>query len=204
MKIKLPNLFIVGAAKAGTTSLYEYFKQHPQIFMVESDLQKEPSYFCSLVKPSKKYKYYLSLFEKATENHVRIGEASTSYLTCPESALRIKEYENKNNLDCRIIIMLRNPVDRAYSLYNWMTQSGYEWCGSFEKALRIEKKDNQIRLLFSDGAYVNSAFKELFSGGLSFEPAYIGIFALKGFTEEAGIIPVRISYFSLSHDNCSP
>jgi hypothetical protein len=71
-------------------------------------------------------------------------------------------------------------------------------------ALRVEKKGNQIRLLFSDGAFANSAFKELFSGEFNFEPAYVGIFALKGFTGNDGIMPVRISYFSLNSENCTP
>lgn len=66
-----------------------------------------------------------------------IGEASTPYLTSPESPARIK----KMIPDAKFIIMLRNPADRAYSLYNWMTREGYEWISSFEKALEVEMTD---------------------------------------------------------------
>jgi hypothetical protein len=128
-----PNFFIVGAAKSGTTSLWMYLKQHPNIFMPETINLKEPSYFCNLYG-IKDYSKYLSIFEKA-KGVKAIGEASTPYLSSPESANWIKQEYPLS----KIIIILRNPVKRAYSLYNWMISEGYEWIFPFEKALEIEE-----------------------------------------------------------------
>ena len=65
-----------------------------------------------------------------------LGDASTAYLTEPSAAQRIHQY----NPEAKIIVVLRNPVDRAYSLYNWMVQEGYEWAPTFHKALELEEK----------------------------------------------------------------
>lgn len=129
-----PNFFVVGAAKSGTTSLWMYLKQHPDVFMPETINLKEPAYFCHLYGV-KDYKKYISIFEKA-KGIKAIGEASHAYLSSPESASWIKEF----NPLAKIIIILRNPVERAYSLYNWMISEGYEWVFPFEKALAIEEK----------------------------------------------------------------
>ena len=109
----LPNFFIVGAAKSGTTSLAEYLKQHPEIFMSEF---KEPHYFLPEGAMASNYygtwDNYMSLF-KDVRNEKAIGEASTGYLYYPESARMII-----NRIpDAKIIISLRNPVEMAFSLY---------------------------------------------------------------------------------------
>lgn len=113
-----PNLFIVGAARAGTTSLYFYLSQHPEIFMSP---MKEPHFF-SRIRPDPRfnlfYPYidddatYLELFAGAAGAKVR-GEASPSYLWVPDAAKRIKAASP----EARIIIILRDPVGRAYSHY---------------------------------------------------------------------------------------
>jgi len=120
-----PNLFIIGAARAGTTSLYNYLSQSPEIFM---SYVKEPHYFSSLFidyeellrKPQKGKHYhtlffpddesYLSLFDEAV-HFKRIGEASPSYLY-DEGAPRLIK---KNVPDAKLIALLRDPVERAYS-----------------------------------------------------------------------------------------
>lgn len=127
---KYPSFFIVGAARSGTTSLWMFLKQHPDIFMPR--VVKEPSYFCDIYG-YKNFDKYLRLFTDAN-NEKAIGEASTPYLTSPESPTRIREFYPS----AKIIVILRNPVDRAYSLYNWMIREGYEWETSFEKALAVE------------------------------------------------------------------
>jgi hypothetical protein len=115
-----PNFFIVGAAKAGTTSLYAYLRQHPEIFMPED--VKEPHYFAE-VRPSRAQRYaspvyisdrdaYLRLF-RAGKHHRAIGEASPSYLWCEDAPARIHAVAP----EARIIITLRDPVERAYSHY---------------------------------------------------------------------------------------
>ncbi len=128
-----PNLFIVGAARSGTTSLWQYLKQHPNVFMPEDELYKEPAYF-SVKGCDVGYKRYLDIFNGVDKLHKWIGEASTAYLTDWTSSKRLYEF----NPNAKIIILLRNPADRAYSMYNWMVQEGYEYAESFEKALELE------------------------------------------------------------------
>ena len=110
-----PNLFLVGAQKSGTTSLYEYLKMHPQIFM--SPL-KEPHFFSQdRVNVDRDFMVtqecdYLRLFEGG-ETFQYIGEASQSYLWHSEVPHRIKD----KSPDAKIIIILRDPVERAFSHY---------------------------------------------------------------------------------------
>jgi hypothetical protein len=113
-----PNLFIVGAAKAGTTSLYHYLAQHPDIYMAPV---KEPHFF-SRIRPAPELEaffphvsdeaVYLALFANAHAESVR-GEASTSYLSHPDVADAIWQ----KRPEAKIVIMLRDPVERAYSNY---------------------------------------------------------------------------------------
>ena len=126
-----PNFFIVGAGKSGTTSLWVYLTQHPEVYMHPTI--KEPSFFCNLCGCCD-YNTYLRLFADVQDEKA-IGEASHAYLTSPESAAWIQ----KVYPEAKIIIILRNPIDRAYSLYNWMIREGYEWIYPFEKALIAEK-----------------------------------------------------------------
>jgi hypothetical protein len=128
--VQCPDFFICGAAKSGTTSLFQYLGQHPDVF---TPTQKEPGYFSQL-RPLRNTKEYLDIFGEASENQL-VGEASTAYLTSPDSAYRIAEAIP----DAKIIIMLRNPADRAYSLYRWMTKEGYDYARSFKEALRLEE-----------------------------------------------------------------
>lgn len=131
-----PNFFIVGAAKSGTTTLYDYLKGHPEVFMPKDDLHKEPSHFSNLITWYKKPEKYFPLFNDAKPQQRWIGEASTAYLSDPSAAANIHKY----NPNARIIIILRNPADRAYSMYCWMVQEGYEYVSSFERALSIEER----------------------------------------------------------------
>jgi hypothetical protein len=113
-----PNFFIVGAPKAGTTSLYAYLAQHPEVFM---PAVKEPQYFAQ-IRPSAEFehlveaipdrRHYLRLYRKA-RGYAAIGDASPSYLWHPEVPGRIK----RTVPEARIIIVLRDPVERAHSHY---------------------------------------------------------------------------------------
>jgi len=69
-------------------------------------------------------------------------------------------------------------------------------------ALRIEKQGRVIRFLYSNGPMENSAFKEVASREILFEPRYVGIFALRGFVDDTVIVPVHVSYFSLTCLSC--
>jgi hypothetical protein len=122
-----PNLFIVGAAKAGTTSLHDYLDQHPEVFMSPV---KEPHFFSGIEPAPELAAFfpsirdeaaYLNLFTGASDEKV-LGEASTSYLAYPKTAAAIKRV----NSDARIVIMLRDPVERAHSHYWNDVREGFE------------------------------------------------------------------------------
>jgi len=136
-----PNTFIVGAAKAGTTSLYSYLRQHPAVFMSSF---KEPHYF-SNVRPRNEQKHiipvvstereYLKLFQGA-RNETIIGEASPSYLWDEFAARRIKEKIS----DARIVVILRDPIDRAYSHYLMDVREGIQYLPFAEALLEDYRK----------------------------------------------------------------
>ena len=154
-----PNFFIVGAPRAGTSSLWRYLSQHPEIFMTA---KKEPTYFCH-THPThgvKTLEEYLALFAEAGGYRV-IGEASPDYFASPESAGLIHE----RYPEAKIIIILRNPVDRAYSLYRLNCSLGVERMPTFERALAREearlKSDNFKRrnpLFWRSCLYFRAAF----------------------------------------------
>ena len=136
---RFPNLFIVGAPKSGTTSLYEYLKDHPQVFM---SVVKEPNYFApDLADPRDRMlhyprdeKAYLSLFADAG-GALRSGEASVRYLYSTVAPGLIRAASP----DALIVIMLRNPIEMAHSLYLHMVAAGIEDAGSFAEALQAEE-----------------------------------------------------------------
>lgn len=107
-------LYIVGAQKAGTTSLYSYLIQHPGF--AASD-EKEIHFFDREAVYKKGVKYYRSFFPFFTRGKVMI-EATPKYLYCTKCAKRIKQYSN----NAKIVVLLREPVSRAYSAYNMYRQ----------------------------------------------------------------------------------
>jgi hypothetical protein len=123
----LPDFIIIGVVKGGTTSLHHYFDQHPDVFMT---VVKEPNYFSfdedKHAHVTQKHMFrvrsqleYERLFTKAAPTSKK-GEASPSYFRSSVAPLRIKE----TIPDCRLIVSLRNPVDRAYSAYLMSLRSG--------------------------------------------------------------------------------
>lgn len=103
-----PNFFIIGAPKAGTTSLYNYLSEHPNIFMSKI---KGPHYFASNLNNKRRLiktkEEYLDLFKDAKKQHMCIGEASVLYLHSQNAIKKIyADYP-----DSKLIIILRNPVD---------------------------------------------------------------------------------------------
>ena len=161
-----PNFFIVGAAKAGTTSLYEYLKQHPDIYFspvkepnyfstdIDTDqfsstyrkntILDTESYFSQYPLPTlqltfvRKSEHYRRLFEEVN-NEQAIGEASTSYLFSTEAAANIYHY----NPNARILAILRNPVRRAYSHYLMALRYGHTDMGFYEAIKTDYQKTNK-------------------------------------------------------------
>ncbi|MGC9332455.1 MAG: sulfotransferase domain-containing protein [Bacteroidales bacterium] len=133
--MRKPNLFLVGAPKCGTTAMYTYLSQHPEIYMCPV---KEPNFFsedvfCFNSREQRSEADYLSLFQ-GVKDEKYIGEASSWYLYSQKAALKIKAFSP----DGKIIIMLRNPVDMIYSLHSQLVYGGLEHITNFEKALEAE------------------------------------------------------------------
>ena len=133
----LPNLLIIGAAKSGTTSLHNYLNQHPDIFMSSP---KEPHFLINkeigvqrIPNAVVELGDYKKLFVGYRNKKYR-GESSVMYLSFPEFTIRnIQKYLSE---DIKIIIMLRNPVERAYSGYQHVKRYNVMENLSFEEALK--------------------------------------------------------------------
>jgi hypothetical protein len=126
-----PNLFVPGAGKSGTSSLHAYLDLHPLIAMSK---EKEPSFFTDTKGLTKRKTYYLDLFKSQRKVLYR-GESSTGYMGSLEAIKNIKAYITQPKL----IFILRNPIDRAFSHFRWMTSLGYEK-RDFEEAINSDIK----------------------------------------------------------------
>jgi hypothetical protein len=178
MKSKLPNFLIVGAAKCGTSSLHNYLNQHSDIFMPTYNKEgmkvKEPRFLIKdlvqnrLPKGVWNWDEYQALFDDV-DSEKAIGESTVLYLYFYETAINnIKKHLGD---DVKIIIMLRNPVDRAYSAYSFASRTTQE-NQSFELAIEnaFERYSDDERLspmiLYKElGNYTDmvKAYKESFS-----------------------------------------
>jgi hypothetical protein len=147
----MPNFLIIGAMKSGTTSLYHYLNQHPQIYMSSI---KEPNFFA--VEGSEldfngaegkarinrwirrefitNIEDYRALFQ-GISSEMAVGEASPMYLYSPKAPDRIRHYIP----DAKLIAILRNPVERAYSAFVYMAREGREPLSEFSQALQVEE-----------------------------------------------------------------
>jgi len=128
-----PDVFIVGAFKAGTTALYEYLRAHPQVFM---SVPKEPMYFGADLTP--RYTRmteaeYLQLFAAAKPDQ-HAGEASPWYLYSNSAAQEIHDF----NAGSMPIVMLRNPVDVMYAQHSQLVFNQREDLTDFADALAAE------------------------------------------------------------------
>ena len=139
--MNLPNLLIVGAAKSGTTSLHNYLKQHPDIFMSN---HKEPHFLINneigvnrIPKGINNLQDYSNLFSNGASQKYR-GESSAMYLQFPEIA--IKNIDRYLDEDVKIIIMLRNPIERAFSGYQHVKRYNLDEDLDFEDALEISEQ----------------------------------------------------------------
>jgi Sulfotransferase family len=140
----LPNFLIIGAQKSGTSAIYAYLSQHPQVFTSEI---KEPGFFAfegaqrSFAGPDdaqagryivRDLERYRRLFRNVGDR-ARAGEASSIYMYAPQAAERIRHYIP----NAKLIAVLRDPVDRAYSAYRHLVRDGRESL-SFEGGLAAE------------------------------------------------------------------
>ena len=134
--MRRPNLFIIGAPKSGTTSLYEYLRGHPDVFMSP---MKEPFYFSPDVtsgprrrqlRHGRDERAYLELFADARDERW-LGEASTGYMVSAIAAGLVKEFAP----DSRLVAMIRNPVEVVHALHDERVSHDVEPITNFAEAL---------------------------------------------------------------------
>lgn len=145
--MNLPNFLIIGAPKSGTSSLYHYLGQHPEIYMSPV---KEPHFF-ALDRPIANYQGigdrermstaisnwedYQALFAEV-KAETAIGEASTTYLGSSQAPEKIKA----TLPGVKLIAIIRNPADAAYASFLHLLRDGDEYITDFGKALDQEEK----------------------------------------------------------------
>jgi hypothetical protein len=146
---RLPDFLILGARRAGTTSLYDYLTQHPKLVSAK---RKEVHYFDW--EYTRGINWYRSRFPWSLRfrKSVLTGEATTYYLFHPGAPDRALETVP----DAKLIALLRNPIDRAFSHYQSCVRRKWEML-SFEDAIeaepgRIQGFDEKLR---SDPGYLN-------------------------------------------------
>jgi hypothetical protein len=140
-----PSFFIIGAQKSGTSSLFSYLLQHPQMVRTRKEIYFYDRFF------SRGHDWYYSHFRFANlESGAITGEASTSYMVYPHTPRRIAH----DVPDAKIVAILRNPVDRAFSNYLHEIGRGRESL-SFEAALAREDDltRNEWEKMIADETY---------------------------------------------------
>lgn len=167
----LPNLVGCGAGKSGTTSLYYYLSQHPEIYMAAV---KEVHYF------SRHYGLGESWYEShfaGSDNAAVIGEFSTSYMLDPAVPERLASLLP----NARLLFIFRNPIDRAYSNYWFSLSIGTETrAGTFSELLRTPEGFNKY---IAGGFYYQ--YLQQFLGFFAPEQIYVMI------TEEVQRAPLQ-------------
>ncbi len=133
-----PNFFIVGAPKCGTTSLSAYLREHPQVFMATP---KEPNFFTPDLPELRKVTSesdYQRLFQNATDQQWRIGEASVLYMLSRKSASLVHSYAPQ----AKIVVMVRNPLELLQSWHAQLVYNQDEKVLDFAHAwdLRFDRK----------------------------------------------------------------
>ena len=173
-----PTFLIIGAPRSGTTSLYEYLKKIPEVFMCSI---KEPNYFSLsldpnflLTQPIRNKQKYQKLFSRVI-NEKAIGEASSNYLWDPKAPKIISE----TIPTVKIIMILRNPIDRAFSHYLMHLGNGTEtrnFREVIEDALKPDTND-YVRRIIEAGYY----YEQIQRYQKFFSPNQIKIFIFEEF-----------------------
>ena len=149
----LPNFLCVGAQKAGTTTLYEILKQHPDIFLPQKI--KETKFFVYEEKYAKGVQWYEKEFFRELKSQRAVGEVDPAMMYEEKSAQRIFDTLGKG---VKLIFIFRNPVARAYSHYLMSQRKGFDDL-SFDEAIAKESE----RLIIAPEKKFNFSY---FSRGL--------------------------------------
>jgi hypothetical protein len=143
-KYRLPNFLIIGAMKAGTTSLYHYLRPHPQVFMPRI---KELNFFDQKGTWPRGFGWYARQFKDARPSAVVLGEASPIYTQHPHHR-GVPERIAAHLPDVRLIYVVRDPIERIRSHYQHLVAVGLE-----KKAVDRAVLENPLYLDVSRYAY---------------------------------------------------
>ena len=203
---QMPDFIIIGAAKSGTTSLYYYLLQHPQIYLPEN---KEPFFFSFEGKDLSSYHYegsmraasnaitnlsqYQRLFSSAPPA-VKKGEASTIYLYEKSTAERIHHHTP----GVRLIAILRNPVERAYSHFQNFRRDGLEPLKDFAQAVKHEPTRTQENW-FPTYYYIDTGFyaRQLTNYLKFFNKSQIKLFLYEDLQQIDGLLSETCSFIGV-------
>lgn len=205
--VSLPDCLIVGAAKSGTTSLMNYLQQHSQVFIPI----KEPNFFSfygntyeqmpSLIRDKAYFTLdkYLKLYI-ASPAGATIIDASVSYLTKYDTSIKniLALYKEKAK-DLQIIIILRNPIDRAFSHYVMFKRNGIENL-SFEQAIQPEITQERMHLNPGFNYLENSLYYPRVKAYLEAFPK-VQIFWTEEFKRSDLILNQTLSLLNLPREN---
>lgn len=144
--MRTPDFIIVGAARSGTTALHRLLGQHPEIYMTPN---KEPCFFAfadrkieyrgsKFAFAVKTWNEYCKLFSNVSDTMVA-GEASTPYLFLHGESIAAMQRYLPESRNIKIVMILRNPAERAFSNYVWRLRDGREDL-SFDRALAVESQ----------------------------------------------------------------
>ena len=158
--MEIPNFLVIGVPKAGTTSLWHLLRQHPDIYMPKL---KEPRFFVDIPDSSPRHKQvstleeYRRLFGGATSEKM-LGEASAGYFHNVQNPGEVSELLNNPKL----VVMLRNPMERAFSHFLFSKQKGLEpKSTTFRSAIRnktVSVKDGIRQRPYVEVGFYNRHF----------------------------------------------
>lgn len=162
--MRKPDFFMVGAPKAGTTSIQHYLDDHPDIFIPRYEIHffgndLNPRIASWIPRPTEEQ--YLALF--AGRNESRLGEKSAAYLYSQRAAKEIRAFQPA----ARIVVTLRNPIDIIYSLHNQFVYDGVEDIADFSGAMRIEEERRRGTPVRTNGEWLGT---HIYKGIANFAP----------------------------------
>ena len=172
--VKKPNYILLGAAKSATTTIYDILRQNSNVFTPQF---KEPHFFNINDNYEKGFSWYLNTYYKNSIDSKVVVDFTPSYLYSEKSAERIFENLGKG---VKFIIILRNPVDRAFSHYLHSKRDGHEK-KDFESAIKLEQK--RLGEYMLDNDFVSELRFSYISQGLYFKmiKSYLKFYDLNDF-----------------------
>ena len=192
----MPDFLVIGGKRCATTALYRCIRQHPQIYMPK----KEVHFFSLEGKKASRSDYitdinsYRALFSGGPHG-AKKGEASPSYLHWPGAAERIRGYIP----EVKLVAILRNPAERAYSDFLHERRAGRETSQNFDQALSAD--ENRTRFHYTLKGFYYKHLKQYFD---LFAQEQIRIFLYDDFCADPGAIAMDIFRFLAIDDTFTP